>query len=169
METPTPRKSAHRLLRQARQRKQRTGRTYRDNSTSRSDNSKSSWTGSKKNQDGSLELRRQRVEPKHPTLSISRQCELLGLSRSSFYYTPQGESEFNLLLMRLIDLEYTAHPFFGYRKMARTLREAGPCGQQKAGAAFDAAYGPCRAMVPGPNTSRPASAEPGLSLPSARG
>jgi len=57
------------------------------------------------------------VERDHPSLSIGRQCQLLGLSRSGFYYQPRGENELNLFLMRWIDLEYTAHPFFGYRKM----------------------------------------------------
>ena len=118
-----------------------------------------SWTGSKKNQDGSLDLRRQQVEPGHPTLSISRQCELLGLSRSSFYYTPKGESELNLLLMRLIDLEYTAHPFFGYRKMARTLREAGYVVNKKRVQRLMQLMG-LAAMVPGPTTSRPSPQNP---------
>jgi putative transposase len=32
------------------------------------------------------------IEPNHPQLSIGRQCELLSISRSSFYYKPMGES-----------------------------------------------------------------------------
>jgi putative transposase len=54
-------------------------------------------------------------------LSVVRQCELLGLSRSTFYHEPAGESEQNLLLMRLIDEEYLRHPFFGSRKMTDWL------------------------------------------------
>src|SRR2546430_2464275 len=50
-------------------------------------------------------------------LSVRRQCELLGLPRSSLYYQPVAESEENLRLMRLLDEEYTAHPFQGSRKM----------------------------------------------------
>lgn len=49
---------------------------------------------------------------------MSRQCELLGLARSSWYYEPCGETAENLELMRRIDEEYTRHPFYGSRKMA---------------------------------------------------
>jgi putative transposase len=59
----------------------------------------------------------------HPELSVRRQCELLGLNRSSLYDEPIGETEANLRLMRLIDEKYLAHPFFGSRKMTRWLRE----------------------------------------------
>jgi putative transposase len=52
-----------------------------------------------------------------------RQCELLGLCRSSFYYEPAVETPENLALMRLIDEEYTRHPFKGSRKMTVWLRE----------------------------------------------
>jgi putative transposase len=61
------------------------------------------------------------IETNHPDLSIRRQCELLGLSRASFYWQPAGESALNLVLMRLIDQEYTRAPFFGYRKMTVQL------------------------------------------------
>ena len=59
-------------------------------------------------------------------LSISRQCELLQLPRSS-YYRPRDchiEDEENLELMRLIDEEFLRHPFYGSRKMKLTLRNA---------------------------------------------
>jgi len=46
------------------------------------------------------------IELNHPELSIRRQCELLDLNRSSFYYQPAGETELNLKLMRLIDEQY---------------------------------------------------------------
>ena len=64
------------------------------------------------------------VEPGHGRLSIQRQCGLLGLSRSTFYYRPAQESEENLMLMRLIDEEYLRHPFYGSRKMADWLCKA---------------------------------------------
>lgn len=51
-------------------------------------------------------------------MSLRRQCRLLGLARSSCYYTPQGESRENLALMRKIDKLYTEHPFYGSRRMA---------------------------------------------------
>jgi putative transposase len=65
------------------------------------------------------------VEPGHPRLSVRRQCELLGLSRSSLYYEPAAETAANLRLMRLIDREYTAHPFLGSRRMTKWLMERG--------------------------------------------
>jgi len=65
------------------------------------------------------------VEPGHAEISVRRQCELLGVNRSGLYYPPVGESEENLLLMRLIDEEYTRHPFFGSRRMAVWLSNQG--------------------------------------------
>ena len=56
---------------------------------------------------------------------MRRQCELLGLSRSSLYYEPVPETPDNLRLMRLIDQEYTAHPFLGSRRMTRWLTKQG--------------------------------------------
>ena len=43
------------------------------------------------------------IERKHKTLSLLRQCKLLDISRSSYYYKSSGESDYNLLLMRIID------------------------------------------------------------------
>ena len=51
-------------------------------------------------------------------LPVSRQCELLGLPRSTFYYQLAPESPENLLLMRRIDEEHLQHPFYGSRRMA---------------------------------------------------
>jgi len=65
------------------------------------------------------------VDRDHARLSIVQQCELVGISRSSFYYEGRGESELNLHLMRLIDEEFLAHPFYGSRQMARYLRRQG--------------------------------------------
>ena len=42
------------------------------------------------------------IEPAHPDLSLRRQCQLLGLNRSTWYYQPAGESAYNLQLMRLM-------------------------------------------------------------------
>ena len=75
------------------------------------------WTGWEKNQNYSLEAKRALIEPEHPELSIAQQCELLGLARSSYYYEPVPVSEENLLLMRLLDEQYTRTPFYGTRKM----------------------------------------------------
>lgn len=67
------------------------------------------------------------IEPKHPQLNISRQCELLHLARSSYYRVDECalETEENLSLMRLIDEEYTRHPFLGSRKLRDYLRRHG--------------------------------------------
>lgn len=66
------------------------------------------------------------IEMNHPTLSIRRQCDLIGLNRSTFYWQPAAESPLNLALMQLIDQEYTRAPFYGYRKMTiRLNREHG--------------------------------------------
>lgn len=71
------------------------------------------------------------VEPDHPRLSITRQCTLLTINRSSYYYQPKGESPFNLELMRLIDKQHLETPWFGSRQMARHLRRRGYCVSRK--------------------------------------
>ncbi len=58
-------------------------------------------------------------------LALARQCELLGVSRSSQYYEPLGESAENLALMRRLDELHLAHPFHGSRQMSRHLRREG--------------------------------------------
>jgi putative transposase len=63
------------------------------------------------------------IEPGHPRLSIVRQCALVGISRSGFYYQGKGESPLNLKLMRLIDEQYLKTPWYGSRRMARHLRK----------------------------------------------
>ena len=65
------------------------------------------------------------VEVDHPELSVRRQCELLGLNRSTFYYEPTGATPEDLRLMRLIDEQYTACPFYGSRKMTEWLTRRG--------------------------------------------
>jgi len=57
------------------------------------------------------------IEPNLSGLSVSKQCALLSISRSSFYYEPKGESEMNLNLMRLIDTQFLETPFYGVRQM----------------------------------------------------
>ena len=61
------------------------------------------------------------IEPGHPELSVRRQCALLGLNRSSLYYEPAAETAETLRLMRLLDAEYTAHPFLVSRRLTRRL------------------------------------------------
>ena len=64
------------------------------------------------------------IEPEGP-LSLSRQCVLLGVSRSSLYYRPKGESAENLALMRRMDELHMDYPFYGSRQMMRHLRREG--------------------------------------------
>ncbi len=65
------------------------------------------------------------IEPDHPRLSISRQCDLVAVGRSSFYYRAVGESAENLGLMRRIDAQFLETPWYGARQMARHLRRQG--------------------------------------------
>ena len=71
------------------------------------------------------------IEPDHPQWSVRQQCELLGLARSSYYYEPVCESKENLALMRLIDQEYTRHPFLGSRRMMLWLSQQGQAVNRK--------------------------------------
>ncbi len=71
----------------------------------------------KKNQNNCIGEYRKVIDSQHSQIPIHRQCQLLGLSRSGYYYKPKGESAYNLQLMRLIDAEYTEHPFYGARKL----------------------------------------------------
>ena len=81
------------------------------------------------------------------------------MSRSGYYYQPQGENELNQLYMRLIDKEYTRHPFLGYRKICRHLIDLGYTVNRKRAARLMQVMG-LAAIVPGPNTSRPAPGNP---------
>ena len=72
-----------------------------------------------------MAAKRAMIEPDHRELNVSRQCELLELSRASYYRTPQPESDENLMLMRLIDELYTRHPSLGSRGMRDRLRLKG--------------------------------------------
>lgn len=65
------------------------------------------------------------VEADHPELSIRRQCELLEVNRASWYYEPVPESAENLALMRRIDEQFLATPFFGSRQMTAWLQRQG--------------------------------------------
>jgi len=65
------------------------------------------------------------VDAAHPAIPVVRQCELLALAPSTFYYRPTRDERLNLELMRRLDEEYTRHPFYGSRKLAVRLRKAG--------------------------------------------
>jgi putative transposase len=65
------------------------------------------------------------IEPHHDTLSLRRQCQLLGLNRASWYYQPVPEKADNLALMRLIDEQYLKTPYYGSRRMSAWLQSQG--------------------------------------------
>jgi len=65
------------------------------------------------------------VEPDDLSLSITRQLGLLTLPANSYYYKPVSLSTLDELLMRLIDTEYTAHPFYGSRRIQVELIRLG--------------------------------------------
>jgi len=69
----------------------------------------------------SIDFKRECVDPGHPRVSVRRQCDLLGLNRSSWYYEPLGISAENLAWMRRIDEQYLKTPWYGRRKMGKAL------------------------------------------------
>ncbi len=69
--------------------------------------------------------RKAMIRRDHPDLSVSRQCGILSIGRSSFYYRPKGESPKNLSLMRRLDELFLKYPFYGSRQMVRQLRREG--------------------------------------------
>ena len=72
-----------------------------------------------------LEQKRKAIEPGHMQIAIYRQCELLGLSRSSLYYKSCRDTRYNEQLMRLLDEQYIETPFYGIDKMTEWLRRQG--------------------------------------------
>jgi len=70
-------------------------------------------------------VKRRLIDPGHQQLSITRQCQLLGLARTTRYYQPRGESERNLRLLNLLDEQYTRTPFYGVPRMTAWLETQG--------------------------------------------
>lgn len=97
------------------------------------------------------------IQPEFSGLSIVRQCELLSLPRSSYYRSacdPPGTSPENLKLMRLIDEEYTRHPFYGSRKIRIYLKCQGHFVSRKRVQRLMRIMG-IQSVAPKPNTSAP--------------
>jgi putative transposase len=94
------------------------------------------------------------VQPDHSELSIRRQCELLGLTRSMLYYLPIGVSAEDVALMKEIDRLFTKWPFYGSRKILLELRNAGHVVNRKRVQRLMQLMG-LQALVPGPHTSKP--------------
>ena len=91
-------------------------------------------------------------------MSITQQCELLGLARSSYYYESVPEREENLLLMRLLDEQYTRTPFYGTRKMSAWLHMQGYPVDRKRVRRLLRLMG-LEAIYPKPRTSVPGAVE----------
>jgi putative transposase len=94
------------------------------------------------------------VERGHPEISVRRQCDLLGVNRAGLYYQPAGESEENLMLMRLIDEQYTRRPIYGSRRLVAWLRGQGHGVNRKRVARLIEVMG-IQAIYPQPRLSQP--------------
>jgi putative transposase len=103
-------------------------------------------------------VKRALVGAEDSALSVARQCALLGMARSSWYYTPQGESTENLELMRRLDEQYTRTPFYGIRRMTAWLRQQGYSVNHKRVGRLLRLMG-LEALYPKPRLSVPGAAE----------
>ena len=98
--------------------------------------------------------RREMVDREHPSLPIVRQCALVGVSRSSLYYCPQGASEEDLSLMGEMDRQYLETPFYGSRRMKAWLERQGILVSRERVQRLMRVMG-LRAIYRRPRTSRP--------------
>ena len=103
----------------------------------------------------SLAQRRKMVDREHPSLSMTRQCALLGVSRSGLYYRSRGTPEEDLALMQVMDRQYLETPFFGSRRMRAWLEREGMVVGRKRVQRLMRILG-LGAIYRGPGTSRPA-------------
>ena len=94
------------------------------------------------------------IEPKNQKLSISRQCKVLNVSRSSFYYRPKPIKQEDLDLMRKIDELYLENPSSGSRTIRRQLKRQGIIVSRKKIQRLMRLMG-IEAVYPKPRTSRP--------------
>jgi len=95
------------------------------------------------------------VDRRHSSLSVVRQCRLLDISRSGLYYQSVGTSEEDLALMKLIDRQYLATPFYGARKIAAWLKNQGQRVNRKRVRRLMRVMG-LKAIYRRPRTSKPA-------------
>jgi len=99
--------------------------------------------------------RRAKLDRAHGELSIRRQCEMLGVARSGVYRKPRPANDNDLEAMRRIDALFTARPFFGARRIARTLSEEGFPIERKRVRRLMRRMG-IEALGPKPRTTKPA-------------
>ena len=107
----------------------------------------------------SLVQRRQMVNREHSSLSIARQCALLGVSRSSLYHRPQATSDDDLSLTQAMDRQYLETPLYGSRRMRALLGRQGKYVSRKRVQRLMRIMG-LRAIYRRPRTSRPAPGQP---------
>ena len=102
-----------------------------------------------------LKERKKMIDKANEKISITRQCGLLELNRSTFYYRPNGETELSLELMRLMDEHYLEHPKKGAGQMYQWLRKkkAYPISKNRIERLYYRVMG-LRSLKPGPHTSK---------------
>src|SRR5581483_1981358 len=103
----------------------KSAKSWKTNCIGKSAGLKSSWSGLKKNLSCSVEEKRALIESEHGMIPIDRQCALLGISRSAYYYQPVEIDLLDLALMKQIDEQYTRTPFYGVLRMTACLRRGG--------------------------------------------
>ena len=94
------------------------------------------------------------MEPEHKKISVVRQCQLLGINRSTIYYRERVENAEDVELMRLLDTQYTETPFYGYRRMTVYLQNLGYKINHKRVIRLMKKLG-LEAIYPKPNLSKP--------------
>ena len=100
--------------------------------------------------------RRELTDRQHRHLSIVRQCQLMGVSRSSLYYRPKETSQQDLSLMQAMDRQYLETPFYGSRRMKASLDRQGMPASRKRVQRLMRLMG-LRAIYRQPRTSQPAA------------
>ena len=100
--------------------------------------------------------RRAMIRKDNADLSLTRQCKLLKISRSSIYYTPVGFDQATIDLMHEIDRIFTKYPFFGSRQIAAYLPRGGFHAGRHRVRRLMGVMG-LQAIYKGPNTHRPAT------------
>lgn len=79
----------------------------------------------KKISNAPVEEKRKLIVPGNTMIPVYKQCELLGLARSSYYYESEKDDSYNLRLMNLIDEQFTRVPFYGVPRMTAWLKRQG--------------------------------------------
>jgi putative transposase len=117
-------------------------------------------TGSKKIKHLSLAERRALIAPAAvASISVRRQCAMLGVNRSSVYYAPRPVSTDTHAVMHLLEEIYTQWPFYGARRMSKELKVRGACVGRKRAGRLMRLMG-LEAVVPQRNTSKPHPTHP---------